>query len=179
MTAEPAPWIGRFAGRVVPGGTVLDLACGGGRHAALFAARGHGVTGVDRDLSALPADLTIERIEADLEAGPWPLAGRVFDAVVVVNYLWRPLLPRILAAVAPGGLLLHETFAVGQEMLGRPRNPDFLLRERELLEAVRGPWDVLAFEQGLRPGPAMKQSLAARRQMRFSSTSSALGCGRA
>lgn len=164
MTVEAAAWIRRFAGRVAPGGTVLDLACGGGRHAALFAARGHRVTGVDRDLGALPADLEIERIAADIENGPWPLAGRTFAAVVVVNYLWRPLLPRIVAAVAPGGLLLYETFAVGHEALGRPRNPDFLLREGELLAAVRGEMDVLAYAQGTRPGPALKQSLAARRR---------------
>ncbi len=136
----PSAAIVRWAPLVPAGGDVLDVAAGNGRHARFFAARGHRVVAVDRDVTALLArpDPRIDVVHADLEGGPWPFAGRTFAAVVVVNYLWRPLLPAIVAAVAPGGVLLYETFAVGNERFGRPRNPDFLLREGELREAVRG-----------------------------------------
>lgn len=119
---------------------MLDVAAGTGRHARLFAARGHHVVAIDRDVSALRAlrDAGVEVVEADLEAEPWPFPGREFAAVVVTNYLWRPLMPHIVASVEPGGALLYETFAVGNERYGRPRNPDFLLRAGELLAAVRG-----------------------------------------
>jgi SAM-dependent methyltransferase len=150
----PSPWIVRFGPLVRPGGTVLDLACGGGRHARWFAARGHAVTAVDRDAAAL-ASLAggAETIEADIENGPWPLAGRQFDAVVVTNYLWRPLFPRILEALAPGGVLLHETFAHGNETVGKPSRPDFLLAPGELLRAYAG-LRVVAYEDGFLPAPA-------------------------
>lgn len=158
-------WIGRWAGLVPAGGAVLDLAAGSGRHGRLFAARGHPVTLLDRDVSGL-ADLSgqpgIDILEADIEAGPWPLADRTFAGVVVTNYLWRPLLDRIVAAVAPGGALLYETFAVGNERFGRPRNPDFLLRPGELLDAVRGRLEVRAYEHGeTADPPAMRQKIAA------------------
>jgi SAM-dependent methyltransferase len=123
---------------------VLDVACGSGRHLAWLGAEGHRVCGIDRDAAALEAararlgEGTAELLHADLESAPWPLPGRRFDAVVVTNYLWRPLLPTLVASVAPRGLLLYETFAVGNETLGRPSNPDFLLRPGELLDAVRG-----------------------------------------
>jgi hypothetical protein len=123
---------------------------------------------VDRDVSGV-ADLKersdVEIVEADLEQGGWPLAGRQFDGVVVTNYLWRPILPRIVELVASGGLLLYETFALGNEAFGRPSNPDFLLRPGELLEAVRGRLDVLAYEQRVtsEPRPAVIQHIAARR----------------
>ena len=102
-------------------------------------------------------------IRADLEAGAWPLAGRQFDAVVVTNYLWRPLLPAIVAALAPGGVLLYETFAVGNERLGKPSNPDFLLKPGELLEVVRGRLQVVAYEnvEVTSPRPAVVQRIAA------------------
>ena len=134
MTLPPSPAIARWAARVRAGGPVLDVAAGGGRHAALFARRGHPVVAVDRDVAALRAlaEPGVEVVAADLEDGPWPLPGRTFAAVVVVNYLWRPLWPDLLAAIEPGGALLYETFAVGNERFGRPRNPDFLLREGEL-----------------------------------------------
>jgi SAM-dependent methyltransferase len=165
--AEPSPAIARWAARVPAGGTVLDVAAGGGRHSRLFLARGHRVTAVDRETAALRAiaDAGLEVIEADLEGAPWPLPGRTFAAVVVVNYLWRPLLPMLVASVAPGGWLLYETFAVGHERFGRPRNPDFLLREGELRHAVRGELDVVEYAHGEEGSPpsAVRQRLLARR----------------
>ena len=152
-TDTPSPWIVRFAGLVPAGGTVLDLACGGGRHLRWFAARGHRVLGVDRDGAALAGLQGIgETLQADIENGPWPLAGRRFEAVVVTNYLWRPLFPRILEAVAPGGVLLHETFAQGNETVGKPSRPDFLLAPGELLQAYAG-LRVVAYEDGFLDGP--------------------------
>ena len=157
---EPAPvsaWVARFAPLAPPAAPVLDLAAGGGRHTRFFAARGHPVLAVDRDISRLPGGLAL-----DLEDGsPWPFADRRFGVVVVVNYLHRPTLAAAIALVAPGGLLLYETFARGQEAFGRPRNPDFLLRPGELLDAVRGRLVVLAYEHGRAEGPRMVQRIAA------------------
>jgi SAM-dependent methyltransferase len=150
-TLDPSPWIVRFAGLVARGATLLDVACGGGRHARFFAARGAHVTAVDRDgaaLATLAGVAGVEVREADLEGGPWPFAGATFDAIVVVNYLHRPLFAPLLAALAPGGVLLYETFALGNEAFGRPSNPDFLLAPAELLELARGRLQVVAFEQG-------------------------------
>lgn len=148
-------WVRRWSHLVVQGASVLDLACGGGRHSRWFASRGAHVTGVDRNAEAL-AGLTgvAQTVLADIEAGPWPLPGRTFDAVVVTNYLWRPLLPRIVDSVAPGGVLLYETFAIGNETVGRPSNPAFLLREGELLDAVRPALRVVAYEDGFVDTPA-------------------------
>lgn len=148
--AEPSGWVRRFAARMPQGGSVLDVACGAGRHSRFFLARGCRVTAVDRDVSKV-GDLEgkpgFELIEADLEDGsPWPFAGRRFDAVVVTNYLHRPLLPTLVDSVAPGGVLIYETFAEGNERLGRPTNPDHLLKPGELLEAVRGELEVVAYE---------------------------------
>jgi SAM-dependent methyltransferase len=163
---DPSPWIVRFADLLPTGGHVLDLACGGGRHGRYFLDRGHPVTALDRDVAALSPRENLEIIQHDLEAdGPWPLGGRRFAAVVVVNYLYRPLLPAIIQAVAPGGLLLYDTFAAGNEAFGRPANPDFLLRPDELTDAVAGELEVVDFFQGRieRPRPAMKQQICARR----------------
>jgi len=169
MTAA-SPWIRRFAGHVRRGGRVLDLACGGGRHSRLFLELGCAVLAVDRDIAGL-ADLrshpSLEAMAVDLEAsGAYPLAGRRFDAVVVVNYLHRPLLGELVASVAPGGLLLYETFAVGNERFGRPRNPDYLLRPGELPDAVRGRLRVLAYENLVidEPRLAVVQRIAARNE---------------
>jgi SAM-dependent methyltransferase len=166
---SPSPWVLRFVGLLPAGGAVLDLACGAGRHAALLAAHGHPVLAVDRDigqLGALAATPGVTALAADLE-GPagWPLGERRFAGVVVTNYLHRPLLPAIVAAVGPGGLLLYETFARGNERLGRPANPDFLLRPGELLAAVGSELTVLAYEHGTAalPRPAVIQRIAARR----------------
>ncbi len=164
-----SPWILRFAGCVRPGSHVLDLACGAGRHSRIFLERGCRVLAVDRDVSAL-ADLRgdphLEVLEIDLERRrAHPLAARRFKAVVVVNYLYRPLLAELVDSVAPGGLLLYETFAAGHERFGRPRNPDFLLEPGELLDAVRGRLRVLAYEDLdiCEPSPAAVQRIAAHR----------------
>jgi SAM-dependent methyltransferase len=167
---EPSAWVQRFSPLVPAGGVVLDVACGAGRHVRWFLERGHPVVALDRDLSRLGDDLQqdsrVEFLQADLEDGsPFPLHGRRFAAVVVVNYLYRPILPDLVAAVDEGGLLLYETFARGQERFGRPQNPDFLLAPGELLEAVGGRLRVLAYEDlivGEQP-PAARQRIAARR----------------
>jgi SAM-dependent methyltransferase len=147
-TEAPCAWVQRWSHLVPAGGSVLDVACGHGRHMRWFAERGHAVTGVDRSAEAVAAVAALGRgIQADIENGPWPLGDETFDAVVVTNYLWRALLPRIVASVASGGVLIYETFAVGNETVGKPSRPDFLLREGELLEAVAG-LHVVAFEDG-------------------------------
>jgi SAM-dependent methyltransferase len=153
-TGEASDWVRRWARLVPAGAAVLDVACGGGRHLRWFAARGARVAGVDRD-AALLASLagTGELVVADIENGPWPFGGRRFDAVVVTNYLWRPLLPRLVDSLAPGGLLLYETFAAGNETVGRPSRPDFLLQPGELLQAVQGRLRVLGYEDGFLPHP--------------------------
>ncbi|MDX2257779.1 MAG: class I SAM-dependent methyltransferase [Hyphomicrobiaceae bacterium] len=153
MGGAASAWVERFLGGVAAGGAVLDVACGGGRHVALCAERGFSVTGIDRDASA--ARVIAERfgedrvalLEVDLETGaPFPVAGRLFDGVVVTNYLWRPILADIVAAVGPSGILIYETFAAGHERFGRPTNPDFLLRPGELCEAVHGRLVPVAYE---------------------------------
>ena len=150
---EASAWVQRWSHLVAPGASVLDVACGSGRHLRWFAQRGCRVTGVDRDAEALAASSGIaETVLADIEAGPWPLAGRCFDAVVVTNYLWRELLPTIVACVAEGGVLLYETFADGNQSVGKPSNPKFLLRPGELLQAAQG-LRVVAFEDGFEQAP--------------------------
>ena len=152
-TGEPSAWVQRWSHLVPAGGAVLDVACGAGRHARWFAARGHPVTGVDRDAAALVALQGVgTTVHADIENGPWPFADREFAAVIVTNYLWRPLFPRILAAVAPGGVLIHETFAQGNETVGKPSRPDFLLAPGELLQACAG-LRVVGFEDGFLDAP--------------------------
>lgn len=165
-SGTPSAWIAQWSGLIVPRGTVLDVAAGGGRHARLLAERGHQVTAIDRDTSALKGIDGVEIVSADLEDGsPWPLSGRRFDAVVVANYLHRPLMPTLLDTVAPGGVLLYETFMVGNERFGKPSRPDFLLSDGELLELVRGRFSVVAYEARLisEPRMAMVQRIAARR----------------
>ncbi|MDB5750453.1 MAG: Methyltransferase type 11 [Ramlibacter sp.] len=152
-TEAPSPWIARWSHLLPAAGAVLDVACGRGRHLRWFAQRGHPVTGVDRDADALATlDGIGETVLADIENGPWPLAGRRFAGVVVTNYLWRPLLPQLLAAVAPAGVLLYETFAQGNESVGRPSRPDFLLAPGELLRACAG-LRVVAYEDGFLDAP--------------------------
>jgi SAM-dependent methyltransferase len=150
----PSAWVQRWSHLVPTGGSVLDVACGQGRHMRWFAAQGHAVTGIDRSPEAIAAVASLGRaVEADIENGPWPLQDATFDAVVVTNYLWRPVLPRIVASVAPGGVLIYETFATGNETVGRPSRADFLLRSGELLQATTG-LHTVAFEDGFCASPA-------------------------
>jgi SAM-dependent methyltransferase len=152
-TQEPSAWIRRWSHLVPAVATVLDVACGHGRHVRWFAGRGCAVTAVDRDPDAVAAVAPHARaIQADIENGPWPLPGQTFGAVVVTHYLWRPLLPTLVASVAPGGVLLYETFAQGNETVGKPSRPDFLLRHGELLAACAG-LHVVAYENGFLDGP--------------------------
>jgi len=172
----PSEWVQRWSALVPAGARVLDVACGSGRHVRWFAARGAQVTALDRDVQALAplralTKPTVEVIEADIECAPWPLAGRRFDAVVVTNYLWRPLLLTLVASVDDGGALIYETFARGNEMVGRPSNPDFLLAPGELLGAVAG-LRVIAFEDGFIADapPRFVQRVAAVREVQSGST---------
>jgi SAM-dependent methyltransferase len=162
----PSAWIVRFAHLVPVQAHVLDLAAGHGRHARLYAPRRARVLAVDRDAAALATLAGVQGIEttiADLETGTWPFRDARFDAIVVTNYLHRPLFPHLLAGLADDGVLLYETFASGNERFGRPSNPDFLLRAGELLDVVRGRLTVVAFDQGEVGGerPAVVQRLAA------------------
>jgi SAM-dependent methyltransferase len=148
-------WVRRWSHLLPTSASVLDVACGRGRHARWCHALGHRVTALDRSAEALAAiGLPAERFEtvlADIEGGPWPLAGRQFDALVVTNYLWRPLMPTLLASIAPGGVLLYETFAAGNETVGKPSRPDFLLQPGELLQLCRT-LRTVAYEDGFEAG---------------------------
>jgi SAM-dependent methyltransferase len=177
VTSKPSPWVARFA-PLVPGGEVLDLACGGGRHARHFAALGHPVLALDRDPQALAlaAGPGISTFEYDLErqeegtssGAAWPFGAGRFAGIVVTNYLHRPLLAELAASLRPDGVLIYETFAMGNEAFGKPSNPHFLLARGELLGfALRAGLRVLAFEDGRADGPvdapkpAMLQRLCA------------------
>ena len=148
----PSAWVLRFAPQIRAGGTILDLACGGGRHARWLAGQGWRVEAVDRDAAALARLSGVGGVTvrvADLEHGTWPYRGCRFDGIVVTNYLHRPLLPLIEGALAEGGGLIYETFMTGNERFGKPSNPDFLLRSQELLELTSAAGlRVLAFEEG-------------------------------
>lgn len=171
-TAQPSAWVARFAPLIAPG-EVLDLACGSGRHSRLLAAMGHTVCALDRDGAALAALAAlalpgITNLQFDLENGaPWPFAPARFAGIVVTNYLHRPLFAAMLASLAPGGVLVYETFAHGNERYGKPSNPDFLLQPGELLDLVRHSgvpgWRIVAFEDGYvaEPKPAMVQRICA------------------
>jgi len=149
----PSAWLQRWSHLVPPDAPVLDVACGAGRHMRWFAGRGHAVTGVDRSPEAIEAVAGWgEAVLADIENGPWPFAGRQFGAVVVTNYLWRPLLPAIVQALAPAGVLLYETFAAGNETVGKPSRPDFLLQPGELLTACAD-LRIVAYEDGFLEAP--------------------------
>ena len=159
----PSAWVARFAPTIRPGGRVLDLAAGSGRHARHLAAMGFDVTAIDRDVEGL-AGFPGRIVALDLEDGrPWSLGGE-WDAIVVTNYLHRPLVAALAGALGENGLLLYETFAAGNERFGKPSNPDFLLRPGELLGAFAA-LTIVAFEQGAitQPRAAVVQRLAARR----------------
>ena len=171
---EPSAWVRRWSHLVTPGGMVLDVACGQGRHARWFHGLNHPLALVDRaqeaiDSIAIPA-AACEAVVADIENGPWPFAGREFAAVVVVNYLWRPLMPTLVASLAHGGVLIYETFTQGNESVGKPSRADFLLRPGELLEVCQG-LRVVAFEDGFEEGwpdrsPRFVQRIAAARAVK-------------
>ena len=167
MHAQMAPsdWVRRWSHLVPAGASVLDVACGQGRHMRWFYERNHPVTGIDKAQEAIESIAPLgEAICADIETGPWPLPGRRFDCVVVTNYLWRPLLPTIVNSVAPGGVLLYETFAQGNESVGRPARAEFLLRPGELLQTCQG-LRVVAYENGFLAEPArFVQRIAAVRE---------------
>lgn len=157
-SGAPSPWLQRWAHLLPAGGTALDLACGNGRHLRWLAAQGLHPTGIDRDAAALAASADLAQagtatlLQADVEGGPWPLPGQTFDAVVVTHYLWRPLWPQILASLAPGGVLLYETFADGNQTVGKPSRPDFLLQPGELIGRCAG-LRIVAYEDGFLDGP--------------------------
>jgi len=168
--APASAWVARFGTLIPPGGSVLDLACGAGRHVRYLSERGFRVVAVDRDIAGIE-DLQghpgVEAHQMDLEDGsPFPFSGRKFDGVVVVNYLHRPLFPALVASLAPGGALIYETFARGNERFGVPSNPAFLLDRGELLDAVRPPLEVVAYEdlEVSDPRPAAVQRIAAVRR---------------
>lgn len=166
---EPSPWVVRYAALISPQGRVLDLACGRGRHVRHLIERDYKVIAVDIDVSDvadLVGDPRVDIVGADLEGGaPWPLGEQNFTGIIVTNYLYRPLFPSLVRSLAPGGILIYETFMRGNEAFGRPRNPDHLLLEGELLEAFGGALRIIAFEQGTidRPKRAAVQRLVAGR----------------
>ncbi len=166
-TEAPSPWIQRWSHLIAPASAVLDLACGAGRHMQYLNGLGHRVLGVDRSEEALvAAGAWGKTLQVDIENGPWPLTDQTFGAVVVTNYLWRPLWPQILASVHSGGVLLYETFAQGHETVGRPSRADFLLTHGELLQvAAQGGLRVVAYEDGFLDTPErFVQRLAAVRE---------------
>jgi SAM-dependent methyltransferase len=158
----PSPWVMRWASLITPGGTVLDVAAGHGRHTRALMQLGLKVVAADIDVSAL-RDTGAEVAEVDLETGTWPFPGRTFDGIVVTNYLHRPHFPHLIAALAARGVLIFETFGRGNENLGRPRNPDFLLAPGELLEVFGKTLQIIAYECGEEhaPRPAVRQRLCA------------------
>ena len=169
VSTPPSPWVVRFAPLIA--GEILDVACGAGRHTRYFLARGHRVTAVDRDLGRMAdlrncAELAMRQTDLEAGSGGAPLPGGQFGGVIVTNYLWRPLLPAIVAAVAADGVLLYETFAAGNGGYGKPSNPDFLLQPGELLDAVNGQLQVVAYEHGViaDPHPAVVQRICAVRR---------------
>lgn len=163
---HPSDWVRRWSHLIAPGSTVLDVACGAGRHLRWLHGLGHPVVGVDRSPEAVAVGAPYgEMACADIENGPWPFAGRQFGAVVVTNYLWRPLFPTLLASLAPGGALIYETFAHGNETVGRPARPEFLLAPGELLAACAG-LRTVAYEDGfLEEAPRFVQRITAVREL--------------
>jgi len=150
---NPSPWLTRWAHLIAPRSRILDVACGAGRHMRHVAALGHTAVGVDRNPDAASqAQAYGEVLCADIENGPWPFPGQTFGCIVVTNYLWRSLMPVIVQSVAPGGVLIYETFAAGNETVGKPSRPDFLLQPGELLRVTQG-MHVVAYEDGFEASP--------------------------
>lgn len=147
IVSAPSEWVVRCAPLIRGGGRVLDVACGTGRHTRFLIQAGFQVEAVDRDVSALGFLPGVVTCQTDLECEPWPYSVGKFDGIVVTNYLHRPLFSHIFEALAVGGVLIYETFAEGNQLLGRPRNPDYLLKSGELLEQVKGRLEVNAYEE--------------------------------
>ena len=169
--SDPSPWVVRWLPEIPRSAPVFDVACGSGRHARLLARAGYRVVAIDRDataLSSLAGEPGVETLAFDLEAGAWPFSAGIAAGVVVTNYLHRPLMAALVAALAPGGVLVYETFARGNERFGRPSNPDFLLEPGELLRATTPELRVLAYEDLTLgpPRPSAVQRIAARREPR-------------
>ena len=166
----PSPWVVRHLAQVPASGRILDLACGGGRHTRWLAAQGRRVLAVDRDqpaLAGLQGLSGVAVLVADLETDDWPLAGQRFAGVIVTNYLWRRRLPDVCALLAEGGVLIYETFMLGNEAYGKPSNPEFLLRPQELRDVARAAGlREIAFEEGYTetPKPALRQAICAVRE---------------
>jgi SAM-dependent methyltransferase len=163
-------WVQRHAGRIAPASSVLDLACGNGRHARYLAALGHRVTATDIDLSGvsdLAGDNRLELVGHDLENAPWPFTNRQFSGIIVTNYRHRSLYPHLVTALAGGGVLIYDTFAIGNERFGRPCNPAFLLSPGELLTAFAADLHIVAYDHGYvkNPRPAVRQRLCALRPL--------------
>lgn len=163
-----SPWVARWSHLLPPNAQVLDIACGAGRHMKWFSDLGHQVTGIDRSPEALAeASAYGAVVLADIENSPWPLIKeqktQPFQALVVTNYLWRPLFPVIMESLAPGGFLIYETFSLGNETVGKPSRPDFLLKPGELLTCFPG-LRTIAFEDGfLADPPRFIQRIVAQR----------------
>lgn len=164
-----SPWVLKFADLAPKDLPVLDIACGKGRHTRHILELGYDVTAIDRDISGLTdletnTHLTIH--QADLEGAPWPLADQRFGTIIVTNYLHRPLFPHFIKALEPAGILIYETFALGNERFGKPDNPDFLLRPGELKQVFSDQLEIIAFEEveDHDPRPAMRQRICARKQ---------------
>ena len=147
VVATPSEWVVNCAPLIRGGGRVLDVACGSGRHARFLIQAGFQVEAVDREVSALGFLAGVVARQADLEGKPWPYSGKEFDGIVVTNYLHRPLFLCLIKSLAAGGVLIYETFSDGNQLLGRPRKPDHLLKSGELLEQVQGHLEVNAYEE--------------------------------
>jgi len=167
LMEAPSEWLLKHAQHIKPSGHVLDVAAGRGRNARWLAQQGFKVEAVDLDQQALESMQGVENIQlrvADIENADWPYPDWQFDAIVVCRYLHRPLFSILQQSLAPQGVLIYETFMRGHEAYGKPSNPDFLLRENELLEAFQDRLEVIAFEQGLfeTPKPALLQRICAK-----------------
>ena len=161
------PWIEQYLSQIPVAGLVLDLAAGRGRHAELALQHGYRVIALDKDISAIACGAAnLECLQFDLEAGDWPFPPAFFDGIIVCNYLHRPLMSHIAAALKPSGVLLYTTFMQGNELHGRPRNPDYLLQPNELQESFKQGFAEIAFEQGLTDSsaPAVRQSICVRKR---------------